>query len=199
MEQALPPLPDNTWRQEEGNIMQRKALWLAAICLVFIVCDSMQQKPVAPAKQAIMTTTGNGDIVIYEPEKDQAVFITKSGVVFKTVSISKPTIFETYKHFERQIHNTQDSVFVDAEWIGDKVYWSARTNGLRTRNTNNLKLMTYYENPVVFLCGNNCNWVPVFDAFSGKTTHYQAVGVVPDISIDAWSRAQSLSFSAVPK
>jgi hypothetical protein len=41
-----------------------------------------------------MTTTGKGDIVIYKPESDQAIFITKSGVVFKTVSISNPTKFE---------------------------------------------------------------------------------------------------------
>lgn len=171
---------------------------LLFICFVLLGISCLQQ-PAPTLKQSIITTTGKGDIVIYKPETDQAVFITKSGVVFKTVSIANPAQFETHKHFEVQIHNTIDSIFVDAEWIGDKVYWNANTNGLNTRNANSLALSTFYGSHVVPLCGLECNWVPIFDPITGKTTNYSASGIVNDISIDAWLKAMDFSYRALSK
>ena len=188
----------------------RPQLFLAFACLLVTPGCPQQDHPVqpvvVPAAKAENTyqitnlaiATPTGEIVIVDREGKRATFATKSGVVFKQLDLDKPESFQTYKRFKSTIHNTGDSLSVDAEWIGEKVYWRVDTSALRTRDANNLRLTSAHNTPLVPLC-ERCPWVGVFDSDTGKTTHYAVEGVTAGISIDMWTKAQGLSYEANPK
>jgi len=140
-------------------------------------------------------TSGRGDVVIYESETKTAYFITKSGVLFKSVSLLKPENFTTYKYLTAKIHNTNDSLFITAEWIGDKVFWDIRTNRLNTRDASHIGLTTVNEIEVIQLC-TECSWNKVFDPETGKTTYYSVSGITNNISIDEWNAAIGVTYRA---
>jgi hypothetical protein len=194
------------------NLIHRSRPYLFltfAWSLVALGCsqqDHPVQPGVAPAAKAENTytitnlaiATPTGEIVIIDQEGKRATFATKSGVVFKQLDLEKPESFQTYKRFESTIHNTGDSLTVDAEWIGEKVYWRVDTSGLRTRDASNLRLTSAHDTPLVSLC-DRCDWIGVFDSDTGKTGRYSVEGVTAGISIDMWTKAQGLAYQANPK
>ncbi|HJW28262.1 MAG TPA: hypothetical protein VJ508_03325, partial [Saprospiraceae bacterium] len=140
---------------------------------------------------------GKGDIVIYDPNAKEAYFITKNGVLFKKIELTNPDSFATYKYLVEQIHNTSDSLFIDAEWIGDNVYWTISTSGLNTRNASDIGLVSTNGLEVIRLC-TKCTWTPVFDALAGKTSHYRVTGETKNVSIDEWNAVYDFTYVAVP-
>lgn len=142
-----------------------------------------------------IVTTGRGDVVIFDSETKIAHFITQSGVLFKSVSLHMPDSFSTFKRMKVRIHNTPDSLFLQAEWIGDKVFWDISTNKLNTRQSDHLGLSTIAGTEIIRLC-TACIWTPVFNPKTGKTTHYSVNGMVQNISIDEWNAVQDLTYRA---
>lgn len=181
-------------------------LWVVA-GLVFAGCQSgavpSQVVVAAPApdttKQHVTTnfafSTPTGEVVIIDRAGSRATFATKSGVVFKQVDLDTPETFETHRAFEAGIHQFKDTISVEAEWIGERVYWRAETSGLKTHAADELRLVSKYGSPLVQLCGR-CNWVGVFDASEGKTVRYSVEGVATGIPIDVWTKTVDLVFRA---
>jgi len=178
-----------------GDLMKKHVRKLTIIlALSTFGCDfDSNYKDIPPPASVVVT--GRGDVVIYESETKTAYFITKSGVLFKSVSLLKPENFSTYKSKTTKIHNTKDSLFVTAEWIGDKVFWDIHTNRLNTRNASNIGLTTLMGTEVIRLC-TDCYWGPVFDTESGKTTHYSVSGITNNVSIDEWNAAIGVTYRA---
>ena len=139
--------------------------------------------------------TPTGEVVIVDEGGKRATFATKSGVVFKQVNLDKPEKFETHKALKRQIHNTKDALEVEAEWIGERVYWRIETSGLQTHAASALKLASEFGTPLVVLC-DRCDWYPIFDSETGKTVRYAVEGVAQGVPIDVWTKTESLSFRA---
>lgn len=171
-------------------------------CIAFSACNNSehQGKRLADSNANyystnLMASGPNGEVYIIDQNGTRLTFATRSGVIYKQVNLNAPDSFETYKSFERKIHNTTDSLFVDAEWIGEKVYWTIFTNGINTRSASSIKLNSQYGTPLIPLC-EKCNWVPVFDEESGKTTRYSIEGITPNVPIDVWNATVGISFRA---
>jgi hypothetical protein len=167
----------------------------AFLAIVMTMVTGCMEKEPSKVPSPLLTTTGAGDVVIYEPESKIAYFITKSGVLFKTVSILKPDNFRTYKEISGQIHNSTDSLSVTAEWIGEKVFWTISTNKLNTRMASNIGLTTIFGTEIIRLC-TICDWGPVFDNNTGKTSNYSVSGTVENVSIDEWNSSYGMTYRA---
>jgi len=144
---------------------------------------------------SLAVTTGRGDVVIYDPELKEAFFMTQSGVLFKSVSLTKPEVVTSYKSLKTQIHNSSDSLFVSVEWIADKIYWNITTNKLNTHHAIHIGLTSYHDSEVIRLC-TECRWISVFDSSKGKTTAYIVTGITTGISIDEWNAVYGITYDA---
>ena len=181
---------------------------VSIVCIGTLACSAWKPEgpfQVAVSAQTPMATTTNvgfstptGEVIIIDQDGKRATFATKSGVVFKQIDLDHPEHFETHKTFTSQIHTSTDSLEVEAEWIGERVFWSARTNRLNTHGANNLVLASSFGTPLVPVCAR-CDWIPVFDAQTSKTVYYRAQGATPAIPIDVWTKTAELSFLASVK
>jgi len=147
------------------------------------------------------TTQMNDERVIIIDNSNNVVnFFTKNGLLINRIDLTtmqSQKIDLTLK-FRQQIHNWNDSIFVKAELIGDKLYWYAQTSSTNTREASNLKFRSG-GGMEILLCGYLCGWNPVFDSEDGKTISYATSGIVGNITLEEYSNIKDFSYRAISK
>jgi len=165
---------------------------LSFILLLF-ACKSNESQP--------YTTQMNDERVIIIDNSNNVVnFFTKNGLLINRVNLTtmqSQKIDLTLKYRE-QIHDWNDSIFVRAELIGDKLYWYAQTSSTNTRDASNLYFNSY-GGMEILLCGYLCGWNPVYDSEKGKTTSYSTSGIVSNITLEEFSNIKGFGFRAKSK
>jgi hypothetical protein len=176
-----------------------KLAFLMLVSFTLFTCKESQNTCKETQKPQPYTTQMNDErVIIIDNDNHTVNFFTKNGLLINRVNL---TTMQSQKtdltlNFKNQIHDWSDSIFVRAELIGDKLYWSARTNRTNTRYANYLSLVSY-GGMEIYLCHSVCNWSPVYDSdFLHKTTHYYTSGITNNITLEEFSNIKDLSFRA---
>jgi len=147
------------------------------------------------------TTQMNDERVIIIDNSNNVVnFFTKNGLLINRVNLTtmqSQKIDLTLK-FRQQIHDWNDSIFVRAELIGDKLYWYAETSGTNTREASSL----YFESGggmEILLCGYLCGWNPVYDSEEAKIISYSTSGIISNITLEEFSNIKGFGYKAKSK
>jgi len=151
-------------------------------------------------KPSYTTQMNDERVIIIDNSNNVVNFFTKNGLLINRIDL---TTMQSQKmdltlKFRKQIHDWNDSIFIRAELIGDKLYWYAHTSGTNTRNANNL----YFSSGggmEIFLCGNLCGWGSVYDSEKGKTTAYSTSGMVGNITLEEFSNIEYFGYRATSK
>ena len=151
-------------------------------------------------KPSYTTQMNDERVIIIDNGNNVVNFFTKNGLLINRIDLTtmqSQKIDLTLK-FREQIHDWNDSIFIRAELIGDKLYWYAQTSSTNTRNASNL----YFRSNggmEIRLCGDLCGWGGVYDSEKGKTTYYSTSGIVGNITLEEFSNIKGFAFRAISK
>jgi hypothetical protein len=139
-------------------------------------------------------------VIIIDNSNNIVNFFTKNGLLINRVNLTtmqSQKIDLTLKS-RVQIHDWNDSIFVKAELIGDKLYWHAETSSTNTREASNLHFRSD-GGMEILLCGYSCGWNGVYDSEKGKTTSYSTSGMVNNITLEEFSNIKNFAYIAKSK
>jgi hypothetical protein len=169
------------------------------LIFVFILfsCKGSDYKEMELNLEHYITQMNDERIIIIDNDRHMANFFTKNGLLINRVNLITMESEKTdlTLRLETKIHDWNDTVFVRAELIGDKLYWYARTSGMQTRNADNLHLSSG-GGMYVYLCRRTCDWNPVYDSKAQKSVYYSASGVVNNITLEEFSNITHLGYTA---
>jgi len=171
-----------------------KKTLIISLSFIFLFACKSDESP------SYTTQMNDERVIIIDNSNNVVNFFTKNGLLINRVNL---TTMQSQKidltlEFRKQIHDWDDSIFVKAELIGDKLYWKALTSSTNTRNSNHLRFNSG-GGMEIFLCGDLCGWRPYYDSEKGKTTHYATSGIVNNITLEEFSNIKSLGGSADTK
>jgi len=170
-----------------------KIVILLLLVFLLFACKS-DEKP------SYTTQMNDERVIIIDNSNNVVNFFTKNGLLINRIDL---TTMQSQKmdltlKFREQIHDWNDSIFINAELIGDKLYWYAQTSGTNTRNANNL----YFRSSggmEIRLCGNSCGWNGIYDSEKGKTTNYSTSGIVGNITLEEFKNIKDFGYQAISK
>ena len=151
-------------------------------------------------KPSYTTQMNDERVIIIDNSNNVVNFFTKNGLLINRVNL---TTMQSQKmdltlKFGEQIHDWNDSIFIRAELIGDKLYWYAHTSSTNTRNAGNLYFWSS-GGMEISLCGNLCGWNSNYDSEKGKTTAYSTSGMVGNITLEEFNNIKGFGFRAQSK
>jgi hypothetical protein len=177
-------------------ILFAQTKWINILLIVSFMLFACKEE-----SQPYTTQMNDERVIIVDNYSHTVNFFTKNGLLINRVNL---TTMQSQKmnltlSFKAQIHDWNDSIFVKAELIGDKLYWNARTSDTKTRNASNLSLISG-KGMDIYLCHYTCGWNPVYDSDSlHKTTHYHTSGIISNITLEEFNNIIDFSYRAQSK
>jgi len=147
-------------------------------------------------KPSYTTQMNDERVIIIDNSNNVVNFFTKNGLLINRINL---TTMQSQKmdltlKFREQIFDWNDSIFIKAELIGDKLYWHSETSNINTTNAHNL----YFKSGggmEIPLCGYSCDWRPLYDSEKGKK-RYRTSGLVTNITLEEFSNIKTFGYEA---
>jgi len=151
-------------------------------------------------KPSYTTQMNDERVIIIDNGNNVVNFFTKNGLLINRIDL---TTMQSQKidltlEFRKQIFDWNESIFIKAELIGDKLYWYAETSNINTTDANNL----YFKSGggmEILLCANSCGWRSLYDSEKGKTIRYRTSGLVNNMTLEEFSNIKDFGFQAISK